>query len=153
MTSPQPDDPREAAAPTPEAGAAVEHAAGAVPEQAAGTAPEDAAGAGPEDQEPTAGADEADDGERVVISDVADPGHVRRAPRYGSFAFAGIVVGGILALLLVQFRALRVVIPPPGPSLDAGGLFLLTWVYLGILGAFVGLGLALWLDRRSMRRR
>lgn len=83
--------------------------------------------------------------ERARVAAVADPARVRRAPRFGRFAFAGVVLGAIIAFALAAFGT-------ENPVLDTGGLFLLLWIFLGSLGALVFCGLAVWLDRRSARR-
>lgn len=80
---------------------------------------------------------------RVV--DVADPSRVRRAPRYGRFAVAGFLLAAVLSFALTF-------LPVAGTDLSRGNLFLLLLLGLGTLGIALGILLALWSDRRSMRR-
>ena len=81
---------------------------------------------------------------RVV--DVVDTSRVRRAPLYGRFGFAGVVVGALLSLGLTF-------VPVPQDQLSRGSLFLLLLIGLGTAGVLGGLAWALVLDRRSLRRR
>ncbi|HLV03342.1 hypothetical protein [uncultured Georgenia sp.] len=100
------------------------------PDHPTDPAPDEAASAG---DEPVA---------RVV--DAADPATVRRAPRYGRFALAGAVLGALLSLVLAPLGS-------SGYSLRDVVIVLL--IALGPIGTFAGLGVALLLDRRSLRRR
>ncbi len=72
----------------------------------------------------------------------AAPETVRRAPRYGRFALAGVLVGAFAA-------ALAAVVGPPGEVLGRGAIFLLLFLLLGSVGALVGAVLAVLADRRS----
>lgn len=81
---------------------------------------------------------------RVV--DVADPSRVRRAPRYGRFALAG-----LLLAMAVSFGLTFV--PGAEDGLTRRNLFFLLLLALGSLGIVLGLLVALWTDRRSLRRR
>lgn len=81
---------------------------------------------------------------RVV--DVADPSRVRRAPRYGRFALAG-----LLLAMAVSFGLTFV--PGAEDGLTRRNLFFLLLLGLGSLGIVLGLLVALWTDRRSLRRR
>lgn len=81
---------------------------------------------------------------RVV--DVADPSRVRRAPRYGRFALIGLVLA-----VLVSFGLTFV--PGAEDGLTRRNLFFLLLLTLGTAGIVLGLLVALWTDRRSLRRR
>lgn len=139
----------------------------ATPEEAVEEAPEPIAGdepaAGGEDDVPAADADDAPAGDadagpttdaespaaagpvhRVV--DVADPSRVRRAPRYGRFAFAGLLLAVVVSFGLTF-------VPGAETGLTRRNLFFLLLLGLGSLGILFGLLVALWTDRRSLRRR
>lgn len=107
---------------------------GATPESAEA---EPAELAGPESTEPVP----LEVGDPVALTDVAV---IRRAPRYGAFIWAGILLAALLAAVLVATRGIEV-------SLDPWGLFLLTWVVLAAFTVAGSVGLALVLDRRSMK--
>ncbi len=79
---------------------------------------------------------------RVV--DAADPVTVRQAPRYGRFALAGFLLGALLSLVLPLFGS---------SAYSLRDIVLVLLIALGPIGTFAGLGLALLLDRRSLRRR
>ncbi|MBO3088187.1 histidine kinase [Cellulomonas sp. zg-ZUI40] len=89
---------------------------------------------------------------------VAVPATVRRAPRYGAFLVAGALVGVVVALVVAFVTA-----QGSGVSGQEGGIlpFLggqngVRWVLAvtgAVVGAFVGGGLAVLADRRSVRRR
>ena len=99
------------------------------------------------DQEPTPTEDE--------LLRAAVPATVRRAPRYGAFMTAGALVGLIVGLVLA-------VVVDTGAVTDSGGVLpflggsngprLLSALAGAVLGIGVGAGLALWADRRSLRR-
>ena len=99
------------------------------------------------DQEPTLTEDE--------LLRAAVPATVRRAPRYGAFMTAGALVGLIVGLVLA-------VVVDTGAVTDSGGVLpflggsngprLLSALAGAVLGIGVGAGLALWADRRSLRR-
>lgn len=140
----------------------------ATPEEAVGEAPEPITGdepaAGAEDVVPAADADDvpagdadagptADDAESpaaagptVRVVDVADPSRVRRAPRYGRFAFAGLLLAVVVSFGLTF-------VPGAETGLTRRNLFFLLLLGLGSLGILLGLLVALWTDRRSLRRR
>lgn len=100
--------------------------------QQAPDAPQDGAPDAPQDEAPVA---------RVL--DAADPGTVRRAPRYGRFAFAGLVVGAVLALVLALLGV---------SEYSLRDVFLILVIALGTVGVLAGLSWALISDRRSLRR-
>ena len=85
----------------------------------------------------------------------AIPAAVRHAPRYGAFlttgAIAGLVVGLLLAVLLGDGSVTSTggVLPFLGGS---NGPRLLSALSGAVLGLGIGAGLALWADRRSLRR-
>jgi hypothetical protein len=80
------------------------------------------------------------------IAALAAPSTTRRAPRYGRFAFAGVLVGALVS-------ALAAILGPQPEGLGRGTIFLLVFLALGSLGALTGVLLAIAADRRSLRRR
>ena len=105
----------------------------------------------PLEDAPAAGADPTE----AELLRTAVPATVRRAPRYGAFITAGMIVGLVVGLTLA-------VVLDRGSVTDAGGVLpflggsngprLLSALTGGALGVLVGAGLALWADRRSLRR-
>lgn len=91
----------------------------------------------------------------VELLRTAVPATVRRAPRYGAFMTAGALVGVVVGLLLA-------VLADTGSVTDAGGVLpflggsngprLLSVLAGAVVGIGAGAGLALWADRRSLRR-
>lgn len=79
------------------------------------------------------------------VRDVVDPAAVRRAPRYGRFLTLGALLGALVAAIVT-------IVSSGGDLSDRSllGLMLLVFVPLGVL---TGAVMALWLDRRSWRRR
>ncbi|WP_052436295.1 hypothetical protein [Georgenia sp. SUBG003] len=81
----------------------------------------------------------------VRVADVVDRSTVRRAPRYGRFVLAGValaaVVSGLLALLT------------PPSQYSPSDLFWILFLLLGFVLGLAAAGLAVVLDRRSVRRR
>ncbi|MEE6271732.1 hypothetical protein [Georgenia wangjunii] len=75
-----------------------------------------------------------------------DPATLRRAPRYGRFAFVGVLLGALASLVLA-------LLPGGGSDLGTGTLFLLLFIALGSLGALLGALAAVLAERRSVRRR
>lgn len=112
-----------------------------------GAAPEDG-GAVAGEQVEAAPAEQApaESGPVHRVVDVADPSRVRRAPRYGRFALAG-----LLLAMAVSFGLTFV--PGAEDGLTRRNLFFLLLLALGSLGIILGLLVALWTDRRSLRRR
>ncbi|WP_307802674.1 histidine kinase [Cellulomonas dongxiuzhuiae] len=96
--------------------------------------------------------------DEAELARVAVPATVRRAPRYGAFLVAGALVGVVVALVVAFVTA-----QGSGVSGQEGGIlpFLggqngVRWVLAvtgAVVGAFVGGGLAVLADRRSVRRR
>lgn len=80
------------------------------------------------------------------VRDVADPSRVRRAPRYGRFALAGVVLAALVSFGLTF-------VPGAEEGLTRRNLFLLLLLSLGCLGILLGVLAAMWSDRRSLRRR
>ena len=91
--------------------------------------------------------------ESARLSDVVDPTRVRRAPRFGSFVFVGIFLAALVSGLLSFVR--DSFLPPEqlaGRALDAGGMFLVLFIFFGATFVLIAFGIAVWLDRRSVRR-
>lgn len=88
------------------------------------------------------------------IAHLADPSNVRRVPRYGRFALAG-VVGGMLLALILAFVAKVTEADFLGGGgtlyLDRGGLFLLLAALLAPIGALGGCAAAVMAERRARR--
>ena len=81
-----------------------------------------------------------------LVVDVADPARRRRAPRYGRFGFIGLLLGAAVSLGLTLFTV-------SDDGLSARNLFFLLLLTLGSVGLVLGLLTAMWIDRRSLRRR
>lgn len=115
--------------------------------------PATAAGASPTGAAATTGTpDEAE------LVRVAVPATVRRAPRYGAFMVAGALVGMVVGLVVaVATAAGSGVTGSDGGVLPfLGGQNGVRWLLAvagGVVGAFVGGGLAVLADRRSTRGR
>jgi hypothetical protein len=71
-------------------------------------------------------------------------GRVRRAPRYGSFVVTGAVVGVVIALILSLSR-------PATGEFSQNSVIGYVAATLGLLGALLGAGVAVLLDRRGSR--
>lgn len=93
---------------------------------------------------------------------IAEPARVRRAPKFGAFITAGVLVGFVLAVLAVGVFDAVVdtdtdtvdVVPGSGflPFLEGrSGVVTVLAVTLGAFGALVGGWLAVLADRRSRR--
>jgi hypothetical protein len=85
----------------------------------------------------------------------AVPATVRHAPRYSAFLTTGTLVGLVVGLLVAVLRADGSVSSGGGvlPFLGgSNGVRLLSALSGAVLGLGVGAGLALWADRRSLRR-
>jgi len=78
------------------------------------------------------------------IAALAAPSTTRKAPRYGRFALAGVLVGALVS-------ALAAILGPEPENLSRGTIFLLVFLALGSLGALTGVLLAIAADRRSLR--
>jgi hypothetical protein len=81
------------------------------------------------------------------LARTATPATLRRAPRYRGFASAGVLVGVLAAVVAVAVS---------GPARDGAPLstvsvLLLLAVILGGFGALLGAGVAVLVDRRSVR--
>lgn len=82
-----------------------------------------------------------------------DRQQVRRAPRFGRFAAAGIVLGLLVAAAQTAFANPDDVAFVTGPWVSgAWGFWLLMSAIFVPIGALLGCGLALLADRRSRRR-
>ncbi len=91
------------------------------------------------------------------LAAVAEPARVRHAPRYGPFIAAGAVVGALVALILVAVVQPEVPRAADGSGfisfLDGEGAVRTVMAVAGaVLGGFVGGALAVFADRRSVRR-
>ncbi|PWD51753.1 hypothetical protein C8046_14955 [Serinibacter arcticus] len=91
--------------------------------------------------------------EDAAVAGLADATRVRRAPRFGSFIFAAIILSVFLAGLFsfVRDSTLSPAVVA-ARALDSWGIF---WLLLIAISAFLVLfsfGLAVWLDRRSVRK-
>ncbi|WP_148059575.1 heme exporter protein CcmD [Salana multivorans] len=92
-------------------------------------------------------------GEDVRIAAEANPAYVRRAPRFGAFVFAALFLAALIAGVASFVR--DVFLPPEelvGRALDAGGMFLLLFLVLSAFFVLAAYGIAVALDRRSVRR-
>lgn len=114
---------------------------GAPPEPGSPEPPEEASTL---EQEPV-DRDEDKQDDVVRVRDAVDPGSVRRAPRYGRFAFAGLALGVLIAFLVYQL--------PVDPMINARALLLVLVILLGSVGIGAGYVLALLIDRRTLRAR
>ncbi|CAL8974491.1 hypothetical protein CELL_01801 [Cellulomonas sp. T2.31MG-18] len=121
------------------------------------SAPEVAPAAAPADPVPPA--DAARDDEAVPTEDellrAAVPATVRHAPRYSAFLTTGTLVGLVVGLLVAVLLADGSVSSTGGvlPFLGgSNGVRLLAALSGAVLGLGIGAGLALWADRRSLRR-
>lgn len=130
-----------------------------------GEAAESVGAAEPADTAESVGAGEpADTGDLPVDSVVptedellrtAVPATVRHAPRYSAFLTTGTLVGLVVGLLVAvllgdgSVSSAGGVLPFLGGS---NGIRLLSALTGAVLGLGVGAGLALWADRRSLRR-
>ena len=68
-------------------------------------------------------------------------GRRRRAPRYGSFVASGAIIGALLGLVLSLAR-------PASGQFSQNSVIGYVAATLGLLGALLGAGLAVLLDRR-----
>ncbi|MCC2316175.1 histidine kinase [Cellulomonas xiejunii] len=96
--------------------------------------------------------------DEAELARVAVPATVRRAPRYGAFIVAGALVGVVVGLVVavVSGGDGRVTSGDGGVLPFLAGQNGVRWVLAlaaGVVGAFVGGGLAVLADRRSTRRR
>jgi hypothetical protein len=86
-----------------------------------------------------------DQGDASAEREGVQYGRVRRAPRYGSFVVTGAVVGVVIALILSLSR-------PATGEFSQNSVIGYLAATLGLLGALLGAGLAVLLDRRGARR-
>lgn len=135
MTPRSPDpEPGDDSARTSEAVAAAETATGedAAPERP-GSSPGDDSAAPPEGSQ------------TYLLSEIADPATVRRAPRFSRFLVLGAFLGLIAAALVTLLSR--------DSALSDGNLFGLLLIAFVPVGILLGGGAAVLLDRRSIRRR
>ena len=98
------------------------------------------------ESEPFPGAADAAPAEpEVRVADVVDRSTVRHAPRYGRFILAGVLLGAVVAGLLA-------LLTPPS-QYSPGDLFWILFLLLGFVLGIAAAGLAVVLDRRSIRQR
>jgi hypothetical protein len=71
-------------------------------------------------------------------------GRLRRAPRYGSFVVTGAVIGAVIGLVLSVSR-------PSTGQFSQNSVIGYVAATLGLLGALLGAGVAVLLDRRRPR--
>ncbi|KAE8764619.1 hypothetical protein [Georgenia thermotolerans] len=126
-----------------------------VPAETSAAAPPPGApsGAEPAAAEPPAGAPPAAESAGTEpaaepeyrVADLVDRSTVRRAPRFGRFVLAGILVGAVVSAGLAVLS--------PSDHLARSDLFWLLFLSLGAAGALAGLGVAVFLDRRSWEQR
>ena len=93
--------------------------------------------------------------DEATLARVADPATVRRAPKYGAFIGAGVLVGVVLGVFLATVLDTGVLTDRGGvlPFLaGANGARAMAALALGALGALVGALLALLADARSRAR-
>jgi len=81
------------------------------------------------------------------LARTATPATLRRAPRYRGFAFAGALVGVLAAVVAVAVSGPA----RDGAPLNTVSVLLLLAVILGGFGALLGAGVAVVVDRRSLR--
>ncbi len=92
-------------------------------------------------------------GPEVQLAEEANPAYVRRAPRFGAFVFVALFLAALVAGSASFVR--DAFLPPEalvGRALDSGGMFLLLFLILGSFFSLAAYGIAVALDRRSVRR-
>lgn len=67
----------------------------------------------------------------------------RQAPRYGRFIFTGLLIGAIISFVLA-------IVSRGWSGLTMANTFWLSLIGLGALGMFIGAGIALYVDRKSL---
>ena len=153
-------DPQPTPESTPEPDATVPDLAATPPDTAARddiAAPAEAGGPGDTAEAPDTGdlpVDEAVPTEDELLR-TAVPATVRHAPRYSAFLTTGTLVGLVVGLLVAVLLADGSVSSTGGvlPFLGgSNGVRLLAALSGAVLGLGIGAGLALWADRRSLRR-
>lgn len=82
----------------------------------------------------------------ATLERVAEPAVVRRAPRYGAFIRAGVVLGAVIGWMVAALA-------PSTPDEPRSAVIGLTALGLAGIGALLGAGLAVLADRRSDRGR
>ncbi|WP_123303090.1 hypothetical protein [Bogoriella caseilytica] len=87
----------------------------------------------------------------VPLHEAVDRRTVRRAPRYSTFIFLGVVLAAVAAFILSGFPPSQVAIDQ-GVHLARGTLFLILLATLGVVGGVLGAIVAVALDRLSLRR-
>lgn len=87
----------------------------------------------------------------VPISAAVDRRTVRRAPRYSTFIFLGVLLAAVAAFILSGLPPSQVAMDQ-GVHVPRGTLFLVLLATLGVVGGILGAALAVVLDRLSLRR-
>lgn len=87
----------------------------------------------------------------VPLSAAVDRRTVRRAPRYSTFIFLGVVLAAVAAFILSGFPPSQVAMDQ-GVHLARGTLFLILLATLAVAGGLLGAVVAVLLDRLSLRR-
>lgn len=151
---------------TPDPGAAPDHGAGpdaGVTPGAGAAPPNGAPGASGPDETPADEVPSDASGSRAsaaapdeaTLARIATPATVRRAPRFGAFITAGALAGLVIGVVLATVFDTGALAGDGGvlPFLGgANGARAVTGLALAVVGALVGALLALWADRRSLRR-
>lgn len=88
-----------------------------------------------------------DDPTPEELARTATPATLRRAPRYRGFVVAGMLVGVLAAVVAVAVTGPA----REGAALDTVSVLLLLAVILAGFGALLGAGVAVVVDRRSLR--
>lgn len=143
-SDPAGSDPAGTASETPAAGASASETPAEIPaaEELHNSAPQ-AGGAGPEAEATSPVEAEADGEKEFLPTEFHAP---RRAPRYGRFAWAGALVGVLVAIALYVFS-------PNDSSYSASTIGIVLFMYCVPTGAALAVLLALFVDRKSLKNR
>ncbi|GAB4087002.1 hypothetical protein GCM10028784_36320 [Myceligenerans cantabricum] len=88
-------------------------------------------------------------GDGVELHDVVDPAQVRRAPRYGRFLGAGVIVGLVIGLAVGYY----VVQTPEAEAMLKPGVYVVVITAFMVTFTTIAAGLlAVLADRRSLRK-
>jgi len=85
------------------------------------------------------------DPDPAILEAIAEPAVVRRAPRYGAFIRAGVLLGAAVG-------AFAAALAPGAATVPWSAAVGITAFALAGLGALIGAGFAVFADRRSSRR-
>jgi len=101
--------------------------------------------AAPADGVPTVAAPTDGVPDEATLAEIARPARVRRAPRFGAFIRAGVVLGAVVGWIVAMVAS--------GTSGEARtAAVLISTVGVAALGALISAGVAAIVDRRSGRR-